>query len=96
MESEVLTFMMDHVMVCPVNTIAHVPHSVRPLLARVLSVELRKACSSVWGFVRLTMFAKAVLRIPATIIALSCLLFYLTVYIFGISLGAFIAFGILC
>ena len=41
-------------------------YSVRPLLARVLSVELRKACSSVWGFVRLTMFAKAVLRIPAT------------------------------
>ena len=31
MESEVLTFMMDHVMVCPVNTIAHVPRSVRPL-----------------------------------------------------------------
>ena len=54
MESEVLTFMMDHVMVCPVNTIAHVPRSVRPLLARVLSVELRKACSSFWAFVRLT------------------------------------------
>ena len=66
MESEVLTFMMDHVMVCPVNTIAHVPCSVRPLLAKVLSVELRKACSSVWPFVRLTMFAKAVLHISAT------------------------------
>ena len=100
MESAVLTFMMDHVMVCPVNTIVHVPRSVHLLLARVLSVELRKACSSVWAFVRLTMFAKAVLRISATnivnVVALSCLLFYLTVYIFGISLGAFIAFGILC
>ena len=32
-ESEVLDFLMDHVMVCPVNTIAHVPHSVCPLLA---------------------------------------------------------------
>jgi len=49
-------------MVCPVRTIAHVPHSICPLL--FLSVELRKACSSVWGFARLFMFAKAVLRIP--------------------------------
>ena len=53
-------------MLCPFNAIAHVSRSVRPLLASVLSVELRKACSSVWAFVRLTMFAKAVLRIPAT------------------------------
>ena len=25
MESEILTFMMDHIIVCPVNTIAHIP-----------------------------------------------------------------------
>ena len=99
MESEVLTFMMDHVMVCPVNTIAHVPRSIRPLLARVLSVELRKACSSVWGFVRLTMFAKAVLRIPATnsqrrrFVMSSVLLDRL--HIWNQS-GGIIAFGILC
>jgi len=60
LESEVFTFLMDRVMVCPVSTIAHVPRSVRPLLAKVLSVELRKACLSVWGFARLFMFAKAV------------------------------------
>ena len=48
MESEVLAFMMDHVMVCPVNSVAHVPHS---FLARVLRIELRKACSSVWSFI---------------------------------------------
>jgi len=42
--------MLDHAMVCSVSTIAHVPCSVRPLLARVLSVELRKVCSSVLGF----------------------------------------------
>jgi len=64
LKSEVFTFVMDHVMVCPVSTIAHVPHSVCPLLAKVLSVELCKACLSVWGFARLFMFAKAVLRIP--------------------------------
>jgi len=63
-ESEILVFMLDHIMISPVTTITHVPRSVHPLLARVLSVELRKACSSVWGFVRLTMFAKAVLRSP--------------------------------
>ena len=50
MESEILTFMMDRVMVCRVYTIAHVPRSVRPLLARVSSFKLRKACSSVWVF----------------------------------------------
>ena len=58
--------MIENVMVCPVRTIAHVPRSVRPLLARVLSVELCKACSSIWGFVRLSMFAKLVLHTPST------------------------------
>jgi len=48
-------------MVSPVTTTAH---SVCPLLARVLSIELRKACYFVWGFVHLAMFAKAVLRSP--------------------------------
>jgi len=51
-------------MICPVNTISHIPRNVHPLLAHVLSVELCKACSSVWGFVRLLMFAKAVLHTP--------------------------------
>ena len=64
MESEVLNVLLDHVMVCPVSTISHVPRSVRPLLAHVLSIEFQKACSSVWGFVRLFLFAKVVLRTP--------------------------------
>ena len=53
-------------LVCSVITIAHVPRSVCPLLARVLSVELHKACSSVWGFIHLAMFAKAVMHSPPT------------------------------
>jgi len=65
LEPEVLNYMMKHILVCPVNTIAHIPRSVRPLLAQVLSIELRKACTSVWGFVRLTMFAKLVLCTPS-------------------------------
>jgi len=64
MESEVLNVLLDHVMVCPVSTISHVPRSVQPLLAHVLSIEFQKACSSVWGFVRLFLFAKVVLRTP--------------------------------
>ena len=65
MDSEVLNFMMELIMVCPVSTVAHIPRSVRPLLAQVLSVEFRKARSSVWGFVRLSLFAKLVLRLPS-------------------------------
>ena len=84
MESEVFTFMMDHVMVCPVSTIAHVPRSVRPLLARILSVELHKACSSVWAFVLLTMFTKAVLRIPGT--NSHCRRFVMSSVLLGLSL----------
>ena len=63
MESEVINVLLDHVMVC---TVSHIPRSVRPLLAHVLSVELRRACSSTWCFVRLLMFAKAVLKIPVS------------------------------
>jgi len=65
MESEVLIVLLDHVMVCPVSTISHIPCSVRPFLAHVLSLEFQKACSSVWSFVRLFIFAKAVLRTPS-------------------------------
>lgn len=36
-ETGILEFMLDHVMVSPVTNIAHVPHSVCPLLARVLN-----------------------------------------------------------
>ena len=65
-ESEVLNVLLDHIMICPVSTISHVPRSVRPLLAHILSIEFQKACSSVWGFVRLFIFAKFVLRTPGS------------------------------
>ena len=64
LESGGLTVLMEAVMVCPVSTVVHIPRSVRPLLAKVLSTELRNATSSLWGFVRLFLFAKVVLRMP--------------------------------
>ena len=60
MEFDVLNVLLDHAMVCPVNTISHIPCSVQPLLAHVLNMGLRRLFL-VWGFVRLFMFAKAVL-----------------------------------
>jgi len=65
MESEVLNVLLDHVMICSVTTVSHIPRSVRPLLAHVLSIEFQKACTSVWGFVRLFIFAKVVLYVPS-------------------------------
>ena len=56
LESDV-NFLLDHVMVYPVNTISHIPYSACPLLAHVFSTELQKA----WGLVRLLVFAKAIL-----------------------------------
>jgi len=46
-ESDVLNALLDHVIVCPVCTVSHIPCSVRPQLAYVLSVEFRKACLSI-------------------------------------------------
>ena len=67
LENEEFIFqsLMDEITGLQVNTICHVPRSVRPLLAQVLSVEFYHACSNgIWGFARLFMFAKAVLRSP--------------------------------
>ena len=55
---------MNYVMTCPVSTVVHIPYSVRPLLARVLSTEFQNAISSAWGFMRLFLFAKLALRMP--------------------------------
>ena len=47
-------------------SIAHVPQSVRPLLAQVLAIELEHGYSDgLWGFVRLFIFAKCILRTPS-------------------------------
>ena len=64
LESEALSVVMNYVMTCPVSTVVHIPCSVCPLLARVLSTEFRNAISSVWGFMRLFLFAKLALRMP--------------------------------
>ena len=64
LESESLSTVLNFVMTCPVSTVVHIPRSVRPMLARVLSTEFRNAVSSVWGFLRLFLFAKLVLRMP--------------------------------
>ena len=64
LESEVLSVVMNYVVTCPVSTVVHIPHSVCPLLARVLSTEFRNAISSVWGFMHLFLFAKLALCMP--------------------------------
>ena len=86
MESEVLNVLLEHVMVCPVSTVSHIPRSVRRLLAHVLSMELRRACSSTWCFVRLLMFADAMFLVP----------FFLTVCTFGLSLMGLELYGHPC
>ena len=48
-----LNVLLDHVMACPVSMVSYIPRSVHLLLAHVLSVELQRACSSTWCFVRL-------------------------------------------
>ena len=55
---------MSEIATLPVNTILHVPASVRPLLAQVLADEFNNCNSKngIWGFTRLFMFAKAFLH----------------------------------
>ena len=56
---------MDDIVTLPVSTITHIPRKVRPLVAQVLTAELRHACQNgLWGFVRLSLLPKAVLRTP--------------------------------
>ena len=57
--------LMNDIITLPVSTISHIPRKVRPLVAQVLTAELRHACrDGIWGFVRLSLFPKAVLRTP--------------------------------
>ena len=56
---------MEEIATLPVGTVTHVPRAVRSTLAAVLSDCLRAArVEGIWGFVRLSMLAKAVLRSP--------------------------------
>ena len=65
-EEETLYSVMREIATLPVNTSMHVPSSVRPLLAQVLADEFNHCNSKngIWGFTRLFMFAKTVLRSP--------------------------------
>ena len=64
-ESFLFDALMIEISALPVKTIGHIPQSVRPKLAEVLAVEFRNAIYyGIWGFARLFMLAKAVLRCP--------------------------------
>ena len=57
--------LLEEVMLKPVTTISHVPRSIRPLLAEIMSQELRHASSgNIWGCIRLLMLPKATLGLP--------------------------------
>ena len=64
-ETVLFQALMNEIITLPVTTVVHIPRSVRPLLAQVLSSELSHArLHGIWGFARFHLFAKAVLRCP--------------------------------
>ena len=63
--SDVFSSAMNEIIGLPVQIVAHVPKSVRRLLAEVLAGEFYHAHSNgLSDFLRLSAFAKAVLRLP--------------------------------
>ena len=65
-DTAIFQSLMDKVSGLPVNTVCHVPRSIHPLLAQVLSTKFGHTCyHGLWGFVRLFMLAKAVLCCPS-------------------------------
>ena len=57
--------LMKEVSTLPVKTVGHTPRSVRTKLGEILATEFKNATHhGIWGFARLFMFAKAVLRCP--------------------------------
>ena len=64
-ETSIFTSIMNEIITLPDSTITHIPRKVRPLLAQVFCKELQHACKDdIWGFVRLSLLPKAVLRPP--------------------------------
>ena len=64
-EDTVFHAVMDEIISIQVQTVAHIPKSVRPLLAEILASELQQAqFNGIWGFVRLFALVKAALRLP--------------------------------
>ena len=64
-ESFLFESIMSEIVTLSVTTVCHIPRSVRPLFAQVLAKELGHATlDGLWGFARLFMLPKAVLRCP--------------------------------
>ena len=56
---------MNEIISLPVNTVMHIPRSVRPELAEGFAAELKHASEDgLWGLARFFLFSKAVLRCP--------------------------------
>jgi len=85
-ESDVLNVLLDHVIVCPVSTVCHIPCSVRPQLAHILNVEFQKSCSLLFCKRQCTTTIGAMLLAP----------FFWTVYIPGLCLIESRFCGLLC
>ena len=64
-ESLIFSSIIHDIITLPVSTISHVPRKVRPLLAQVISTELRHVrVNGLWGFTCLSLLPKAILRPP--------------------------------
>ena len=64
-EAFIFSSLMNEIITLSVSTISHIPRKVRPLLAQVFCNELQHAhLDGIWGFARLFLLPKAVLRPP--------------------------------
>ena len=65
-ESAVFFSAMNEISTLPVHSVLHIPKSTRPLFSQVLAREIKHAFQDgIWGFLRLHMLAKAVIRVPS-------------------------------
>ena len=64
-ESQLVNCILNSIRNIPAVTVTHIPRSIRPLFSQVLCSVLKAATQSIWGFVQLALFPKAVLRAPA-------------------------------
>ena len=64
-ESDTFQAILTEISSLQVTSICHIPKRVRALLSEILALEFQQSVNSdLWGFVRLSLFAKAVLRPP--------------------------------
>ena len=64
-ESQLVNCILNSIRNIPAVTVTHIPRIIRPLFSQVLCSVLKAATQSIWGFVQLALFPKAVLRAPA-------------------------------